>query len=137
MKPTRLTIVFLVLSVVLSLSTLAQTETIAGKVFRYKTGETCKSMSTGGCMVYTYQQFEFGTDSVVVKNEVKAMCSDSTLDSRYNASNFQVYRYKQTGREVKVVEFPTNFAMKFEENSLTLSNQKGVIMVPVWEATGK
>ena len=55
-----------------------------GKKFKALVGETCKEMTNGGCMIYTYRIFHFKTDSVVVSYQVIAQCTPKEIENNYN-----------------------------------------------------
>lgn len=56
---------------------------LAGKNFKALVGETCKEMTDGGCMIYTYRLLNFKTDSVVVSYQVIAYCSPKEIENNY------------------------------------------------------
>ena len=54
-----------------------------GKNYKALVGETCKEMTNGGCMIYTYRILNFKLDSVVVSYQVIAACLPKELDNNY------------------------------------------------------
>lgn len=55
-----------------------------GKNFKALVNETCKEMTDGGCMVYTYRILHFKTDSVTVSYQVIAYCSPKERENNYS-----------------------------------------------------
>jgi hypothetical protein len=55
-----------------------------GKKYKSLVGETCKEMTNGGCMIYTYRILHFKTDSVVVSYQVIAQCAPKEIENNYN-----------------------------------------------------
>ena len=68
-----------------------------GKTYSAKIGETCKVMTDGGCMIYTYQILNFKKDSVVVSYRVIADCTSKEKEKGYeNMYNELTKTYKWT-----------------------------------------
>lgn len=55
-----------------------------GKNFKALVNESCRELTEGGCMVYTYRILNFKTDSVVVSYQVMAYCSPKERENNYN-----------------------------------------------------
>jgi hypothetical protein len=45
-----------------------------GKNFKALVGQSCREMTDGGCMIYTYRILNFRSDSVEVSYQVKTYC---------------------------------------------------------------
>ncbi len=56
---------------------------LTGKSYKALVGESCKEMTNGGCMIYTYRILNFQTDSVIVSYQVMAYCSQKELENNY------------------------------------------------------
>ena len=56
---------------------------LIGKSYKALVGESCKEMTNGGCMIYTYRILNFKTDSVVVSYQVMAYCSPKEIENNY------------------------------------------------------
>ena len=54
-----------------------------GKKYKALVGETCKEMSNGGCMIYTYRILHFKTDSILVSYQVIAQCAPKEIENNY------------------------------------------------------
>ena len=68
-----------------------------GKTYKALVGETCKSMTDGGCMIYTYQVLKFEHDSVKVSYQAVASCSPKEREKNYNEMyKFSFKKYKWT-----------------------------------------
>lgn len=55
-----------------------------GKNFKALVNESCKEMTDGGCMMYTYRILHFKTDSVTVAYQVIAHCSPKERENNYS-----------------------------------------------------
>ena len=55
-----------------------------GKNFKALVNESCKELTDGGCMVYTYRILNFKTDSVVVSYQVMAYCSPKERENNFS-----------------------------------------------------
>lgn len=64
-----------------------------GKRFVAQTGASCKEMTDGGCMIYTYCVLAFETDSVAVYYNVEASCTPQSREANYrrNGANNKTY----------------------------------------------
>lgn len=56
---------------------------LTGKSYKALVGETCKEMTEGGCMIYTYRILNFSLDSVVVSYQTIAHCSPQEMENSY------------------------------------------------------
>lgn len=56
---------------------------LANKTYIAEMGATCKDMTDGGCMIYTYRILEFKKDSVTVSYRVKANCTSKDRENGY------------------------------------------------------
>jgi hypothetical protein len=74
----------IILVFVLSMLGLKVQNDLTGKNFKALVGETCKDMTDGGCMIYTYRILNFKTDSVVVSYQVMAYCSPKERENNYS-----------------------------------------------------
>jgi len=55
-----------------------------GKNFKALVNESCRELTDGGCMVYTYRILNFKTDSVVVSYQVIAYCSPKERENNFS-----------------------------------------------------
>lgn len=53
------------------------------KKFKGLESASCRELTNGGCMVYTYRILDFRADSVVISYEVIPNCTPSELDKNY------------------------------------------------------
>ena len=60
-----------------------------GKTYKALVGETCKYMSDGGCMLYTYRLLQFKQDSVWITYHVEANCTPKNKEYLYTRNNSQ------------------------------------------------
>jgi hypothetical protein len=68
-----------------------------GKTYKALVNETCKSMTDGGCMIYTYQVLKFEQDSVKVSYQAIASCSPKEMEDNYKEMyKNQIKKYKWT-----------------------------------------
>lgn len=66
-----------------------------GKTYTALVNETCKSMTGGGCMIYTYQVLNFEQDSVKVTYQAIASCSPKERENNYkDMYKNQIKKYK-------------------------------------------
>ena len=66
-----------------------------GKTYKALVNETCKSMTDGGCMIYTYQVLKFEQDSVKVSYQAIASCSPKEMEDNYKEMyKNQIKKYK-------------------------------------------
>ena len=56
---------------------------LTGKCYKALVGESCREMTNGGCMIYTYRILNFKTDSVVVSYQVTAFCLPKEKENNY------------------------------------------------------
>lgn len=70
---------------------------LTGKCYKALVGESCREMTNGGCMIYTYRILNFKTDSVVVSYRVTAYCLPKEKENNYAHSNDNLTKtYKWT-----------------------------------------
>ena len=55
-----------------------------GKNFKALIGQSCREMTDGGCMIYTYRILNFKSDSVEVSYQVMAYCSPNERQNNDN-----------------------------------------------------
>jgi hypothetical protein len=68
-----------------------------GRTYKALVGETCKEMTDGGCMIYTYQVLNFGHDSVTVSYQAIPSCSPKEREENYKEMyKNQIKKYKWT-----------------------------------------
>jgi len=66
-----------------------------GKNFKALVGQSCREMTDGGCMIYTYRILNFRSDSVKVSYQVVAYCSPEEREINYtNAYDHLIKIYK-------------------------------------------
>lgn len=70
-------------SLILSNKVLNNSDELMGKTYIAKIREACKEMSTGGCMIYTYEVLKFKKDFVEVFYTTKATCTPKELEKNY------------------------------------------------------
>jgi len=61
----------------------AQETELAGRRFAAAQGQTCKSMTEGGCMLSFYRIMEFDADSVLISWRVEASCTPVEKEAAY------------------------------------------------------
>jgi len=71
------------MSLLFSLVGIKPQHNLEGKEFKALIGQSCKDMTNGGCMIYTYRILKFKTDSVVVAYQLLAYCSPSEAAHNY------------------------------------------------------
>lgn len=70
-----------------------------GKKYKALLSESCKLMTDGGCMIYTYRVLNFNKDSVTVSYEVEAKCTPQDREKNYiNQLRNAVKSYKWSNR---------------------------------------
>jgi hypothetical protein len=55
-----------------------------GKNFKALVNESCRDLTDGGCMVYTYRILNFKTDSVVVSYQGMTYCSPKERENNFS-----------------------------------------------------
>jgi len=93
---------------------------LTGKNFKALVGETCKYMTDGGCMIYTYRFLNFKKDSVVVSYEVIASCTPKERESNYNHmydNLTKTYKWSANSNTITIIGLD-------EYGKLTLQNSK-------------
>lgn len=75
--------ILIILSFVQSMLGVNIKNDLTGKSYKALVGESCKDMTNGGCMIYTYRILNFKTDSVVVSYQVMAYCSPKEIENNY------------------------------------------------------
>lgn len=69
---------------------------LTGKCYKALVGESCREMTNGGCMIYTYRILNFKTDSVVVSYQVTAFCLPKEKENNYahlNVNSTKTYKW--------------------------------------------
>jgi hypothetical protein len=77
----------IILAFVPSLLSITNQNNPAGKNFKALLGQSCREMTDGGCMIYTYRILNFKSDSVEVSYQVMAYCSPNERQNNYNHTN--------------------------------------------------
>lgn len=97
-----------------------------GKNYRALINETCKEMTDGGCMIYTYQILNFNQDSVAVSYQVTAYCSLKERENNYNrTSDNSVKKYKWSNKnDTLTIEGYDNYGKLAFQNSILMGEDK-------------
>jgi hypothetical protein len=77
----------IILAFVPSLLSITNQNNPAGKNFKALLGQSCRALTDGGCMIYTYRILNFRSDSVEVSYQVMAYCSPYERQNNYNHTN--------------------------------------------------
>jgi hypothetical protein len=85
-------IIHLVFTFFFAISIKAQTK-IIGKKYTAQVGASCKELTDGGCMIYSYCHLEFEKDSVLVLHTFKEYCTPKRDENRNQAAQKTKYRY--------------------------------------------
>jgi len=111
----------MMLKIILLMAILVNTQVDpTGKTYSAKVNETCKTMSDGGCMIYTYRVLNFKKDSVIVSYRVIAECSTKSLEKGYeNMHNNLTKTYKWTLKNETI-----NIEGFDEYGTLSIANSK-------------
>lgn len=78
---------------------------LTGKSFKALIVESCKEMTEGGCMIYTYRILNFKTDSVVVSFQIIANCWPKVIENNYTHmyDNFiKTYKWSASGDTITI-----------------------------------
>jgi hypothetical protein len=97
-----------------------------GKNYKAIIGETCKDMTDGGCMIYTYQNLNFSKDSVVVSYQVIANCSPKERESNYNHmydNQTKTYKWNMIDKTIKIEGFDSFSKLTFQDSKLISENK--------------
>jgi hypothetical protein len=97
-----------------------------GKTYKALINETCKEMSDGGCMIYTYQILNFSQDSVAVSYQVIASCSPKERESSYNRMyNNSIKNYKWSANNDSItIEGLNDYGKLQFQNSILIGEDK-------------
>lgn len=73
--------------------------------YSYKTSETCKMKTDGGCWIVGYRVLEFEEDSVMIYDKVRGNCHP--IDNMYDKDflNLKTYPWNQINDQIKIDGF--------------------------------
>ena len=74
----------IILAFVPSLLSITNQNNPSGKNFKALIGQSCRALTDGGCMIYTYRILNFKSDSVEVSYQVKTYCSPNERQNNDN-----------------------------------------------------
>jgi hypothetical protein len=94
---------------------------LAGKTYVAEIGATCKDMTDGGCMIFTYRILEFKQDSVTISYRVKASCTPKERENGYEHmydNLTKIYKWK-INKDILIIENCKEFGkLKIQKSKL-------------------
>ena len=66
---------------------------LTGRMYKAEISASCKEMSDGGCMIYSYCILEFKKNIVTVSYSTKAYCSPEEKEGNYNRNHSEKMQY--------------------------------------------
>lgn len=114
----RITINWLfVFILVIGMSSYAQTN-YEGKYYVAQISASCKEMTNGGCMIYSYCILKFDKDSVEATYPIIAHCTPSEIEQSYNSNNTnstRKYKWKVDAEKLSIIDFDDFKKYSFKE----------------------
>ena len=97
-----------------------------GKNFKALVNESCREMTDGGCMVYTYRILNFKTDSVTVAYQVIAYCSPKERENNYSNmyDNFTKTYSWSVGKDTLTINGLDDYGKLIFHNSKIIGSDK-------------
>lgn len=94
----------------------------AGKTYEALTGQACKEMTDGGCMIYTYCLLHFKKDSVTVTYRINAACTPKEKEKNYNHlydNLSKTYKWRMAKNVITITGFDDFGPLSLEDSKLT------------------
>jgi hypothetical protein len=97
-----------------------------GKNFKALVNESCRELTDGGCMVYTYRILNFKTDSVVVSYQVMAYCSPKERENNFSNiyDNFTKTYSWSVSKDTLTINGLDDYGKLFFQNSKLIGGDK-------------
>jgi hypothetical protein len=108
---------YLLLFLILSAPILAQ-QNYEGKYYVAQISASCKEVTNGGCMIYSYCILKFDKDSVEATYPIIAHCTPSEIEQRYNSKNTNIsrkYKWKVDAENLSIIDFDDFKKYSFKE----------------------
>ncbi|MFT3702025.1 MAG: hypothetical protein QM802_06635 [Agriterribacter sp.] len=112
----------------MNISNMGVKPDLKGKTFEAEVQATCKTMSDGGCMIYTYCVLKFEEDKVTVSHPVKAVCTPKEREANYaHLDNNETKQYKwfvNSKQEITIEGFADYGNLIWKNNKLIGNTEK-------------